>query len=323
MRNLLLFLLLLLTVNGTWAQPVAPPVEYSQNEKLSIDAYNVFKTNKFLDFKDQDTLLEIIDGVVYKTTNLNRYFSTPKDWNRILAEDTSSYRRPVERYPTTTYNYSYTDTSMTESHDDYNPQYDLINAWKTVYNLKGFITYHEKNTSIKGALVQIRNTTNTFDAQNRVLKIVKKEARAGGDFRRETITQAVYAGNTVTVSSGNGTVICRFISSRKATEQISDLTERQIVDSFMYALLFKNFEKAKSYGTPKMDSVVDAYAAGNQQIEGLAFQEGTTGLTTSGTSRRELWKIKFTNQQAAVSTIKFTIVWTSTGRKIDTFKIAP
>ncbi len=322
MRSFLLFLLLL-TTNGTWGQPVAPPVEYSQNEKLSIDAYSVFKTNKFLDFKDRDTLLEIIDGVVYKTTNLNRYFSTPKDWSRILAEDTSSYRRPVERYPTTTYRYSYTDTSMTESHEDYNPQYDLKNAWKTVYNLKGFTTYSEKNTFIKGELVQIRNTTNTFDAQNRVLKIVEKEARAGGDFRRETITQAVYAGNTVTVSSGNGTMVCRFSSDGKGAAPVSGLSARQTADAFMAALGRQHFDVAQTYCTQDLAKRMRAFAVYHYEIAQLYFKKGSITLTANGVAIKDLWKMRLKGQEEGLYEVDFELVKAATGWKIDDFDFRP
>ena len=322
MRNLLLFLLLL-SANGTRAQSVAPPVEYSQNEKLSIDAYNVFKTNKFLDFKDRDTLLETIGGVVYKSTNLNRYFSNPKDWNRILAEDTSSYRRPVERYPTTTYQYSYTDTSMTESHDDYNPQYDLKNAWKKVYNLKGFITYSEKNTFIKGELVQIRNTTNTFDAQNRVLKIVEKEARAGGDFRKETITQAVYAGNTVTVSSGNGTMVCRFISDGKGAKPVSNLSSRQTADAFMDALGRQQIDLVQTYCTVDLAKRMRAFAIYHYEIEKLNFQKGSVTLTANGVTLKDIWKMRLKGQEERLYEVDFELLKAASGWKIDDFDFRP
>jgi hypothetical protein len=212
MRNFALLLLLLLSTNGAFGQSVAGPLEFSKNEKLSLDAYSVFRANKFLDFKEQDTLLEMIDNVIYKATNLDKYFGAKKDWEKIEAEDTSTYRKPLERYPSTTYRYTYTDTSMTESYEEFNMQYNMHKEFQTVYNLKGFVTYQEKKTYIDKKLVETQSTTNTFDRQNRAIRIVEQTIREEKKRSSESAIQAVYAGNTVTVTSNNGTIICKLIS---------------------------------------------------------------------------------------------------------------
>ena len=65
----------------------------SKKEMLSTDAYEVFKTNKFLDFKNKETLVEKIEGAVYKKMDLNDYFPNKKDWDKIEKEDITTFEK--------------------------------------------------------------------------------------------------------------------------------------------------------------------------------------------------------------------------------------
>lgn len=47
-------------------------------------------------------MVETIDQVDYAVTDLSKRYGAKKDWKKIEAEDTSTYRRLMERYPITT-----------------------------------------------------------------------------------------------------------------------------------------------------------------------------------------------------------------------------
>ncbi len=322
MMKKLFLIALLCSSKAGFGQAEEGPAEFSRKEKLSIAAGVVFRSNKFLDFKGQDTLLEIIEGQLYKTTALRKNFGASKDWRKIEAEDTSTYRKPVARYATTKYNYTYTHTAMTESYEDYNAQYRMSTRFKTVYDLKGFVTYQEKRTSIENKLIETQSTTTTFDRQNRAIRIVEKTVRNAKEPSAETVILAVYAGNTVTVSGENGTVVCKLISAGKLPEGVLDLSTKQTTAQFMYALQRKQFDLAQTHCTAQMAKTIQAYTALPYEIEALRFQKGSSTLTAGGVTINDIWNLKFAGQEAADYKADFTLVKQADGWKIDTFKIS-
>ena len=183
--------------------------EPSENEKLSTIAYDVFKTNKFLNFKDADTLKEYVSGIAFKSTGLDTFFDRKKDWEKISDEDTSSYRSNAEKY-----SYQYTDSSMTEEYSKYG-SYGVHREFKTVYNPKGFIIYLEEQVFLNDNLTETRSTRNTFDQDYRVIKIIKSIRKRGGKDSSGDIITVSYNGNSVLIKSQkNGAVQCMFINKR-------------------------------------------------------------------------------------------------------------
>lgn len=322
MKNpLLLLLLLLLFAGNAFGQPPPGPVRLSRSEALAADAGVVFRTNKFLDFRGQDTLVQTIAQVVYAVTDLRRNYGTSKDWPKVEAEDTATYRRPVERYAATRYHYAYTDTSMTERYTSPGAQPNMHTAWTTVYNLQGFVTYAEKKTYIDDKLVVTKGTTNTFDRQNRVLRIAEKSVSSLKELNAASVIRAAYAGNTVTVTSDNGIMVCRLIPAKNFPQPVSELSARQTADAFMLALQRQQFALARTYCTPKMAGRVSAYATSNLLIESLAFQKGSARSTAGGVGIADSWKIKLTKQPAALYKVDFVLMKQANGWKIADFQM--
>ncbi len=209
MKNLLFVFLILFAVNVYGQEAIAPPMSFSKNEKLSLDAYKIIKANKFLNFATADTLKEVVEGKVIKTTPLKTYFSYRKDWVKIQGEDTSSYRKAFTKYSLEKYHYAYTDSTMTESYRE-GGAYGVHKEIKSVYNPKGFLTAHEIKVFINDNYVETRSTKYIFDDKNRAIKIIeivkKKEAKDS----TEDIITAEYGPNQITVNSENGEIECLF-----------------------------------------------------------------------------------------------------------------
>ena len=208
MKNIIIFVIL---CYGTvaLAQEVKAPYELSNSEKLSLTAYTIFKKNKFLDFKDKDTLTETIDGKIYKKTALATFFSRRKDWTKIENEDTTAYRKPFEKYSVTQYQYDYTDSTMIETYLRPSVNYNMHVELKTVYNPKGFIIYEEKKIFLDGKAINTASTTNIFDKQNRVVKVIEKNKKERENKSDSIITNVVYDGNSVIVNTAMGSVTCK------------------------------------------------------------------------------------------------------------------
>lgn len=286
-----------------------------------MDANAVFRANKFLDFKDKDSLVESIDGLIYKSTDLNRYFGAKQDWKRIEAEDTSSYRKPVERYATTQYSYAYTDTSMTESFDNWNAQYNMKTSFKSTWNPKGFLIYTEKKTFIDNKLVRTISTTNTFNSNNRVISILENSVYSGREKKSQSMIKAFYTDSEVTVTSDHGTIVCKLYSDGKTKDRVSDLSARETAEQFLYHLRWKRLDEARKHCTEKLAKALDNFRIFKYDIEDLQFVRGSNTFNTTGITITDIWKIKFAKKVPANYTVDFDLVKQSNGWKIEDFKI--
>ncbi|RYJ37527.1 hypothetical protein NU08_3519 [Flavobacterium anhuiense] len=183
----------------------------SKKEKLSTEAYEVFRTNKFLDFKDKDSLIEKIDGAIYKKTNLNTFFQHKKDWGKIQKEDTASYAKKGNA------KYAYKDNSMIETYLEFG-SYNVRKEIKTVYNPKSFILLYEKKYFVGENYNRTESIVNEYDNQNRVIKITKRTEYSKKENNEESITTIKYENETAAITNKNGTIICKLISNRNLSK---------------------------------------------------------------------------------------------------------
>jgi len=179
----------------------------SKKDKLSTEAYEVFRTNKFLDFKDKDSLIENIDGFVYKRTNLNTFFQHKKDWEKIQKEDTTSFAKRENA------KYAYNANSMIETYLEFG-SYNVRKEIKTVYNPKSFVLLYEKKYFVGKNYNRTESIVNEYDNQNRVIKITKRTEYSKKENNEESVITARYENNAVTISSKNGTIVCEFVGSK-------------------------------------------------------------------------------------------------------------
>lgn len=311
---------MLLISELTFGQAVMSPVEFSKNQLLSGDAYQIFKTNKFLDYKEKDSLIEIIDNEIYEKTDLNSYFGYKKNWAKIEKEDTTAYRKPTEKYSLNQYSYSYTDSTMTQ-HYEYNVgQYDMRRELNTIYNLKGFVIYDEKKTYFNDILSETESTTNIFDSKNRTTQIINRTIKKNKQENKQTIIEAIYDNNTVTVKSENGTMICKFIKDENSIGFISKLSPRETASNFMYALGQRCFDFAKEYCTDKMIDKLKVMETLNNQIVEVSLVSGS-GTFSDTITIKDIWYIKFSTSNKEKYNVTFIIIKQKNGWKIDEFKI--
>ncbi|URM36058.1 hypothetical protein [Flavobacterium anhuiense] len=186
----------------------------SKKEKLSTETYEVFRANKFLNFKDKDSLIENIEGSVYKKTNLNTFFQYKKDWEKIQKEDTASYAKKDNA------KYAYKNNTMIETYLEFG-SYNVRKEIKTVYNPKSFVLLFEKKYFVGENYNRTESIVNEYDNQNRVIKIIKRTEYSKKENNEESIITAKYENNTVIISSKNGTVVCELISNKNLLEQES------------------------------------------------------------------------------------------------------
>jgi len=134
---------------------------------------DVFKTNKYLDFKGYDSLKLYKDGIHFKTIDLNTYFDRPKNWTRIENESIKDYYRKKDGFYERNYNYIETDSTLTETYDYYGVMEHLIKK-KTVYNKDLFVIYEESAWFDKNLnLIKTDETYNYFFGNNQLYKIAK------------------------------------------------------------------------------------------------------------------------------------------------------
>ncbi|AOC96580.1 hypothetical protein BB050_03491 [Flavobacterium anhuiense] len=186
----------------------------SKKEKLSTEAYEVFRANKFLNFKDKDSLIENIEGSVYKKTNLNTFFQHKKDWEKIQKEDTASYAKKDNA------KYAYKNNTMIETYLEFG-SYNVRKEIKKVYNPKSFVLLHEKKYFVGENYNRTESIVNEYDNQNRVIKIIKRTEYSKKENNEESIITSKYENNTVTISSKNGTIACELISNKNLLEKES------------------------------------------------------------------------------------------------------
>ena len=312
----LVFILTLLICTLTFGQIVMSPFEFSKNKQLSIEANLVFKTNKYLDFKKRDTLVEIINDTVFKKTDLNNYFGYKKNWEEIENETFETYKINDENYK-----YSFQDSTMFESYNKFG-SYDVKREVETIYNSKGFIKKQTEKVFVGDNYNETRIIINEFDNKNRVTKITQKTKRKNKGENSETIIEAIYEENIIIIKSKNGTMICKFIIDKNVIGFISKLNPRETSSNFMYAIGQRNFDLAKEYCTDKMAEEIQSYSLLNKQIESVKWLRGSDLYSSAGVQIEDVWELKFaTNEKANKTNVEFRIIKQKNGWKIDYFKI--
>lgn len=313
MKRLILITLLFLS-NLSFGQILTSPFEPSKNQLLSNDAYSVYKTNKYLDFKDRDTLVELINDTIYEKIDLNNYFGYKKNWNEIENETFETYKKNEEGHK-----YMFQDSTMIETYNKFG-SYNVNREMKTIYNSKGFITYQEEKVFVGDDYNETRIIINEFDAKNRVTKITKRTDRRNKEENEQQIIEAIYDNNILTVKSENGTIICKFIKDENSFGFISKLSPRETASNFMYALGQRRFDIAKEYCTDKMLKEIDVYSNLNNQIEEVKFIEGS-GKFSENVTINDIWEIKYSTSNKDKYKVDFVVVKQKNGWKIDEFKI--
>jgi hypothetical protein len=175
----------------------------SKKEKLSTDAYDVFKTNKFLNFKNKQTLIEKIEGSVYKSIDLKKYFSVQKDWEEIEKEDINAFEKDKKS------EYSFQNNVMTETKTEYG-SYEVRREIKTVYNAKCFVLLYEKKYYVGSNYNRTESVVNDYDNQNRVVKITRRTEYPKKENNTESVITVKYENDIVNISSENGNILCQF-----------------------------------------------------------------------------------------------------------------
>lgn len=318
MKNILLFMLLSSLMRCKAQENPEPLVisevySPSKKEKLSTTAYEVFRTNKFLNFKNKDILIEKIDGVVYKKTDLNNFFSYKKDWEKIQKEDTTSYTKKERA------KYVYKDNAMIETNLEFR-SYEVRKEIKTVYNPKCFVLLYEKKYFVGNNYNRKESITNEYDSQNRVIKIIKRTEYSNKENNEETIITIKYEDEITTVTSENGTIVCELIKDENSVGFISKLSANDTADYFRYAMAQQQIEKAKEYCTEKMIKKIESNLTFYQNIIGIKTLGGS-GSFGEKVAINEDWEITFKNKKAEKYNAVFALIKQKDGWKIDDFKI--
>ncbi|WP_268846640.1 hypothetical protein [Flavobacterium aestivum] len=317
MKNILIFALLLSSIIKCSAQESPKmDVEFyspSKNEKLSTEAYEVFRTNKFLNFKDKDTFVEKINGTIYKKTDLNNFFSYKKDWEKIQKEDTASYPKKERA------KYLYTNNTMIEAVTEFG-NYNVHKEIKTVYNPKCFVLQYEKKYFVGDDYNRTESIFNEYDNQNRVVKIIKRTEQGKKENNEESIITVKYEDEIVTITSKNGTIACELISNGNSVGWVSTLSPNETADYFRYAIGQQKIETAKEYCTEKMIKKIDSNLSLYQSIIDIKSLGGT-GRFGEQVTINEDWKITFKDKKTEKYNAVFTLVKQKNGWKIDDFEI--
>lgn len=291
------------------------PPDFSQKEKLSNDAFIVFKTNKYLDFKGKDSLIQIIDDTVYKRIDLNNYFKAKKNWEAIETESSDNYKKADERYK-----YTYQDNKMVES---YSPMgnYGVKREFTNEYDSKGFVLSQQEKKFVNDSYNETLIIVNSYDKKNRVTQITKRTERKNPKENTEEKITVAYEDDLMNVTSSNGTIVCKFIKDENSVGFISKLSPRETASNFMYTMAQRRFDLAKDYCTDKMIKIIDLYSISNNQIEEVRFKGGTEKISENKVTINDIWEIKYSINKKSEHKVNFVIVKQKNGWKIDEFKV--
>lgn len=318
MKNILIFMLLASLFRCNSQENPKPLIisevySPSEKEKLSTDAYEVFRTNKFLNFKNKDILIEKINGSVYKKTDLNNFFGYKKDWEKIQKEDTTSYTKKENA------KYVYKDHTMIETNLEFG-SYEVRKEVKTVYNPKCFVLLYEKKYFVGENYNRTESIINEYDNQNRVIKIIKRTEHSRKEDNKESIIRVKYEGEIVTITSENGTMVCELIKDENSVGFISKLSANDTAAYFQYAIAQQQIETAKEYCTEKMKNKIESNLPFYQSIIGIkAF--GGSGSFGEKVTINEDWEITFKDKKAEKYNVVFALIKQKNGWKIDDFEI--
>jgi len=184
-------------------------------------AMDVFKTNKYLDFKGYDSLKLYKDGIHFKTINLNNYFDRPKNWTRIENESIKDYYRHKDSFYERNYSYAETDSTLTETYDYYGVMEHLIKK-KTVFNKDLFVIYEESAWFDKNLnLIKTDETYNYFLSNNQLYKIAKYSELAVQEEGKRLADNDLYMmhdKNTVYIQGNFGRIKAEFLPAKKSVK---------------------------------------------------------------------------------------------------------
>lgn len=313
-------LFLLLSVTAVFCNAQGNPDEQvfdqiyspSKKENLSTEAYEVFRTNKFLDFKGRETLIEKIEGTVYKKTDLNNYFSVKKDWKEIEKEDITTFEKDKNAQ------YSLLHNTMTEIKTEYG-SYDVRKELKTVYNAKCFVLLYEKKYFVGSNYNRTESTINVYDAENRVIKIIKRTEYPKKKDNTESVITVKYENDTVNIVSNNGSIVCEFIRNENPIEHVSKLSPNQTVNYFRYALIQQKMAAAEEHCTEQMAQKVKSILLPFPNITGINSLGGSAAFGEKVTIK-ENWEITFDNKKEKYNVV-FRLIKQRKGWKIDEFDL--
>lgn len=318
MKNILIGMFLLLAVKCSSQEDAKPAVvsevySSSRNEKLSVAAYEVFKTNKFLDFKGKDSLIEKIDGVVYKKTDLNNFFEHKKDWEKIQKEDTASYAKKAQA------KYAYKGDAMIETNFEVG-SYNVRKEIETVYNQKCFVLRYEKKYFVGEKYNRTESITNEYDNLNRVIKIIRRTENGKKKEKEESITTVKYGDGKATIATENGTIVCELVKNENSIGRISKLSANETADYFRYAIAQQQIETAKEYCDEKMIKKIDGNLVLYQNIRSIKWLGGSGSFGEKVTISED-WEIVFKDHKTEKCNAVFVLIKQNNGWKIDDFEI--
>nr|WP_295863830.1 hypothetical protein [uncultured Chitinophaga sp.] len=311
-----IFILLLVSLSVSVHAQEKSIATLSKEQQLGVDAFQVFRTNKFLDYKDVDVINQYIDTVLYETVNVKKSYGG-KDWRKTEQETAADYRKDN---PDLTYTFS--DGNMTESYSYDQSTVQLHGDVKTVYNPKGFVLLQEKKrTFLSSGRIEIQSTINEFDPQNRVVKIIRRFEDSGNkDANREETVRAQYRKNEVIISSAHGTLRCELVPVKEPGAYYSNLTARETTEYFMYTLASDTPENARKYCNGTALEKLTGLLAG-QKISKISSMGGSGTFSTTKVTMEENWKITYADGSEVKKAVKCSLVNTEQGWRINDFTL--
>ncbi|GEM_PF-1440860 len=294
------------------------PYMPNKQERLLTTAHNVFKTNKYLNFKDKDVVRYYVDDSLYKQENLYDYFSYEKDWDEVAQEDTASYRKTEEQYGDR--KYIYTDSTMTEWYSKGSSSY-IWREMKIVLNPKAFILLEEEQISYQDKVVEIRSLINEYDAKNRVLRIINKTEKQQREENTQSIAEVQYKSDAVIITTEDGTIRCELSKDPNSLGYVSKLTGLETYDRFKYAIYGKRYKDAKRHATAGVQAAIERDIAFFNGFDKIEFGKGTSTHGIDYMRYEEEWKITFANGTIKKMLAKTALTKTPNGYKVNAFSL--
>lgn len=288
----------------------------SQKQQLGADAYQVFRTNKFLTYKDVDVINQYIDTVLCETVNIKKSYGG-KDWHKTAQETAADYRKDN---PALTYTFS--DGNMTESYSYDESGIQLHGDVKTVYNPKGFVLLQEKKkTFLSSGRIETESTINEFDSLNRVVRIIHRfEDSQRKEANHEAIILAEYRKNEVIISSASGVLRCELVPVKEPGAYYSNLSARETADYFMYTLSSDTPEKARKYCNGAALEKLSGWLAG-KKISKVSSMGGQGTFSSEKVTITDNWKLTYADGSEEKKEVKFRLVNTEQGWRINDFTL--
>ena len=315
----LLSIVLTLLSSYTMAQIVAvSPYMPNKHERLLTTAHNVFKTNKYLDFKDKDVARYYVNDTLIKQENLYDYFSYEKDWEEVAQEDTASYRKAEE--PNGGRKYTYTDSTMTECYSKGGSSY-IGREMKIVLNPKAFVLLEEEQISYQDKVVEIRSLINEYDVKNRVLRIINKTEKQQKEENMQSSIEVKYMQDTIIVTTEDGTIRCELSKDPNCIGYVSKLTGLETYDRFKYAIYGKRYKDAKRHATAGVQAAIEKDITFFNGFDKIAFGKGTSTHGIDYMRYEEEWKVTFADGTIKNMLAKTALTQTPNGYKVNAFSL--